>query len=264
MTVTEAGEPKMRMKRIALLFSLATLAFGGQVQAQTVDFTTMTLNGLATVPNSNLLSLNESGGSEASSAFLPTAFDTTAGVAGSFDFILSRNTYSQSGGVALLFQNDPAGAHALGNNGGIIGTTGIQNAVGIGLQSQILNSATIFTSAEGPYGGSITSFNVPADLYESFHLAFSYSGGVLSYTATDSNTGQSIASTRMITLPSNAFIGFTSGTDAGYALQSVTNFTLNTTPVPEPESWTMMIAGMSLLGAVLCRRRGENRFAGFA
>ncbi|HQR04654.1 MAG: PEPxxWA-CTERM sorting domain-containing protein [Proteobacteria bacterium] len=247
------------MNRIALLASLAALAIGGQAQAQMVDFTTMTLNGSGWMPTAtaNDLTLNNGNGGEATSAFLPTAFNTTGGLAGSFDFTLLSNGFNpQADGLALMFQNDPAGANALGGGGGTIGAGGIQNAVGIGFQSWYNEAASIFTTAEGPYGGSRTYFSLGGNAADHVHVTFSYSGGILSYTASNSDTGQNIANSRMITLPSSAFIGFTGGSGLSYAFQDVSNFNLNTAPVPEPESWAMMIAGMSLLGAVLRRRRG--------
>jgi len=53
-----------------------------------------------------------------------------------------------------------------------------------------------------------------------------------------------------------------SATAAGY---SITNFSYSATggavftaaPVPEPSTWAMMFAGITLLGAMAARRRGQ-------
>jgi hypothetical protein len=90
-------------------------------------------------------------------------------------------------------------------------------------------------------------------------VTFSYSGGVLSYSAFNSDTSQSITDSLVFdlaTLGPSVYLGFTGGSGASWALQDVTNYSVSA--VPEPSTWAMLLFGFAGLGFA-GYRRAKNR-----
>jgi hypothetical protein len=243
----------------AALALLATASAASATVASTVDFTTLQLNGVATA-TANDLNLGDGNGGEAASAFLMTPISSSSSFTSSFDFTLVGNGFNpQADGVAFVIQADPAGPAALGFGGGNIGANGISNIVGIGFQSWDNNHATIFTT--DVYGGTqpLGNFNL-GDQDDNVSVSLSYAGHVLSYTATNSSTGATVSDSFNIdltTLGPKVYLGFTGGTGLSYAFQDVHDWNLSVSPVPEPGTWGLMIAGAFGLGLALRARRRQ-------
>jgi hypothetical protein len=224
-----------------------------------VDLTTLTLNGGATA-TANDLNLGNGAGGEAMSAFEPTPINSHDTITGSFDFTLvNAGATPQADGIALVFQNDPNGAHALGSGGGNIGADGIQNGLGIGFQSWTNNHATIFQTSDpcGVYCGTqpLGNFLLGGNARNDVSVTFSYSGGVLSYSAFNSDTSQSITDSlafNLATFGPSVYLGFTGGSGLSYAFQDVSNFSVSA--VPEPSTWAMLLLGFAVLGFTGYRR----------
>lgn len=260
----------------------AALVFGaGAASADVVDFNTMQLNGSPTAASvdGSGLHLGDGVGGEQMSAFLTDSHNVNQTFSGSFDFVLEAAGFDpQADGIAFVMQgNDP---FALGGGGGGIGANGIPNSAGIAFQSWDNNHAGIFTGGDiGGNGaasyhnyslGFYTANSTPPDGFapgdaipvDHVHVTFSYNGHDLSYSAFNSDTGESISGSRHVLGALNGndyYLGFTGGSGLSWANQTITNWDLNfggIGGVPEPATWTMMIAGFGLLGGVIRRRRG--------
>lgn len=266
-----------RMLR-ATAFTLAALVAASQARAAAVDLSAFQLNGGATA-SANDLNLGDGNGGEAMSGFMTSAISAGSNFSGAFDLSMVDSTGStdanglQGDGLTFVIQNDPAGASALGGGGGGIGADGIQNSVGIGFQSWDNDHATIFHSGDPcPDYGAVTycgtqahhgdqqagNFLLGGNLSNHVHVTFSYAGGVLSYTALNSDTSQSISDSYAFNLGSlgpQVYVGFTGGTGLAWSVQDVSNFDLNVSAAPEPTSWALMVLGFGGLGAVLRNRR---------
>ena len=245
-------------KKFTALIAVAAMMAATSSASASVNFTTLQLNGGA-IATTNDLNLGNGNGWEAMSAFFVNPISSTSNFSGSFDFTLNNSGfYPQADGISFLIQNDLAGKAAVGGLGGDIGAAGIQNAVGIGFQSWTNNHATIFTTASGPYGGtqSTGNFNL-GDQNDSVSVSFAYSAakGILSYTATNSSTAQSISDSYAADLAGlgpSVYIGFTGGSGGSYAHQDVTNFNF---AAPELSTWVMMALGFAGLGFAGFRAR---------
>ena len=267
------------MKSIHLAAFGAVFALScAATSAQAVDFSTLQLNGSATATASKLR-LTPAVGGLAGSAFLKTAFDSTSTFTSSFTFTLTGTDFDpQADGITFMIQNNAAGTHALGGGGGGIGAEGLDRNVGVGFQSWDNDHATIFTDGD-VFGGTAVLFPpddgdpMTPDKTPNFFLGMhplnvvdvnvSYDGTTLIYSAFNNSTGQAISDSLVFdltTLGPQVYFGFTGGTGLSYSTQDITNWTLDgATPimagVPEPASWTLMIAGFGGMGAVLRRRR---------
>lgn len=107
-------------------------------------------------------------------------------------------------------------------------------------------------------------------------LEFTTSDGKLSYSFTESSSYLGDATSLLLTYTNggtnfvNQTIALTTGVDAlastklggaGASFKSATlTYTPAVTPVPEPESYAMMLAGLGLMGAI-ARRRNKSKTA---
>ena len=55
------------------------------------------------------------------------------------------------------------------------------------------------------------------------------------------------------TLGSQAYVGFSAGNGGAYGSQDILNWSF-TSPVPEPETYAMLLAGLGLVGGQIRRR----------
>jgi hypothetical protein len=238
-----------------------------------IDLTTLTLNGNASA-TSNDLNLGDNNGGEAASAFLATPYSSNSLISGSFSFTLNDGSISsvgaQADGIAFVIHNDPAGANAIGTGGGDVGAGNIQNGVSIAFQSWYNDHATIFlTNSDSAYGGTgaAGNFSLGQNAANDVTVTFNYFPGLLSFTATNSDTLQTVSESLAVNLGSlgpNVFIGFTGGTGLGFAYQDVSNFNLSVSTVPEPSTWFMMLLGFGGLAFVGHRRNLNRRAASSA
>jgi len=142
-------------------------------------------------------------------------------------------------------------ATALGSGGGALAVNGITPSVGIAFRSFIYNEAAFFQNGNIPIGVNIgpSNFSLASNPINDVHVTVTYVPGELSFTAFNSNTGQSVSGSEAFDLASsvgpNVFIGFTGATGGLNSIEDVTNFNLTLTPVPGP------IAGAGLPGLIL-------------
>jgi hypothetical protein len=193
-------------------------------------------------------------------------------------------------GITFVLAASPTG---LGNAGVGIGYAGVQNSVaiefdtynntGFGLGNNDGNSSNhiaidtngVLTNSAltNVYGVQNCNFSTGlgsgcmsnGDLWT---VKIGYNGSALSVTAQDgTNPVFSAISSYPINVASNlgttsAYVGFTSGTGAGYENHDIINWQFaNTTalaPVPEPETYAMLLAGLGLIGFIAYRRKEDS------
>jgi hypothetical protein len=249
----------------ALLAGLATSA-----QAGAIDLTTLHTNGSAAVAGtslrltdgSNLADPNDpdSNIGEIGSAYIGTAFSSNMKFTSTFSFTMTNTGFSPlADGLTFIVQADPAGVNAAGGGGGGVGASGLQNNIGVGLQSWDNNRASIFTNG-GIDGGPIHNFDL-GDQDDQVDVTVTYDGTNFSFSAHNNSTGDSISDSLAFDLSSlgpQVYLGFTGATGLSYSIQDVTSWNLDVTPgVPEPAAWALMLVGFGGMGAVLRRRRAQ-------
>jgi len=70
--------------------------------AGSIDFTTLQLNGNATAPTANDLSLTNGQNGEASSAFIKTPISSSTDITAAFDFTMNQGTNPQADGLTFF------------------------------------------------------------------------------------------------------------------------------------------------------------------
>jgi hypothetical protein len=247
------------MKR--LLFAAATALLSPlTAHSAAIDLSQMTLNGGATATASKL-TLVDGQNNMATSAFM-AAIPTPSQFSGSFDFTLSKygNYSTLADGLSFMIQDDPKGAHAVGAAGSSIGAAGVKNAIGIGFQSYVWNHATIFTTSSTPQHGtqSLFDFSLGSNLVDDVSVVFHYAKDTFSYSAYNSDTGQSVSSSTIFNLGQlgpEVFIGFTGGSGSLSSVETVSDFQFHAVSgVPEPATWAMTGLGFAGLGFLGYRR----------
>jgi len=217
----------------------------------TIDFTTLQLNGSATA-TTNDLNLVNGGFNTNSSAFIktPTSFATFTST---FDFTM-KGSSPQADGLTFIIQNAVSGATALGMGpgGAALAANGITPSVGIAFRSFGFNEAVIFQNGDVTSGPS-NSFSLGSNPTNDVSVTITYLNHLLSFTATNSTTNQTISNSLAIdltTLGPNVFLGFTGASGNSTSIEDVTNWNLSLDPgpiagVPGP------IAGAGLPGLIL-------------
>ena len=221
-TVVSAGEIELQA---------AVSGFGG-------DGTGWTTNGGASV-SGNVLTLTDGGTQEARSAF----FDAPLPVSGPLQ---ATFTYQASGsnpadGMAIVFQNDPRGPAALGDDGGSLGYGGddaIQNSAAV--EFNVYSGHTVGTGCyvfgqTGGNGGSDYISTAPVNLAagDPVMVDLAYDGSTLTESLTDLTTGATWSTSyadvdlAAIIGGGTGYLGFTGGTGAATSTQTVSNFTLS-------------------------------------
>jgi len=256
------------MKNI-LLAATAALAIGvaGSAQAGTIDFTTLQLNGGATATANDLTLVNNPGVNvgAATSAFIQTPISSSSNFSSTFNFSLVAGTFGLPQADGLTFTVQSVGATALGSGGGCVGACGIVPSVGIAFQSWQNDHATIFTNGN-VYGGTqgLGNFSLGGNPVDLVNVSLQYSGGVLSYTATNISTSQSISDSlafNLSTLGPDVYLGFTGGAGLSDSFEDVHNWNLVVSQTPLPSTWTMLIAGFVGLGFFAYRGSKKNSAA---
>ena len=237
---------------------------GWSAQAAPVDMTTLTTNIAVAIDSNDLRVAFEGLAATPATAFM-APISSTRKFSGSFDFDLQfQGNGLQGEGLSFLIQNDPAGAHVLGNPGDQLGAGLIQNAIGIGFQSGGNNHVTIFTSTDsgGPLGGTAPLQNFPLGISadDRVHVTFDYDGTTLSFTALNQTDNQLISDSRIFDLTPlgpSVYIGFTGGTSELTSTEDISNFDF-AAAAPEQSTWAMMIIGFAGIGATTYRRRRKQ------
>ncbi len=151
--------------------------------------------------------------------------------------------YSGALGGGLTFTIQGNSAAALGTAGAGLGYAGIANSVAIKFDlsddaGEGPNSTGLYTNGAPPTAGnSINLSGTGIDLHSGhlFNVAMSYDGATLVVTITDTVTQAQATQSYTVNIPglvggSQAYVGFTGGTAAQSAIQSITNWTF--TPAP--------------------------------
>jgi hypothetical protein len=256
--------------RAALLSSLLVLSsLRLSAQFTISDFSTaigLTYNGNAAV-NGTTATITPALSSQQGSVYYNTPQSVAGDFTASLTFTLTNTNYGINGadGLALVFQNDPRGATALGGGGGNLGVGGSGNAVtkmvGVGVQTFDANEVRLFVNPANPsYSTSNFSANGSyfGDLTLTSHvLSVNYTAATTSLTVSLDGTQQfsySLGSSLTSLLGgSTAYIGISGATGSVSALQSATNFTFST--VPEPSTVSLIATGAALIAWRALRRR---------
>jgi hypothetical protein len=281
------------MQRLPLL--LASLALAGAMpaaQAQQgtnltagpVDYTTWSLFGSAQANNStpgngftySVLELTQPGsGDQAGAAFAPTALTLDFNLAFRFDFTwyIQSSSPADLRGDGLTFTLSRAAG--LGGGGSDLGYAGLpSSSVAMAIDTFHFDGEPVSPSLQILAGGSNTPLaSTETGLGDSIRNAGYQWFGSLVYTPSglDDNAGMLVATIDHLTLGSFSaqasvdfgalglagepvFYGFTASN--GLATDGHATSWGAAVPVPEPQTWAMLLAGLAALGWLARRRAG--------
>lgn len=247
--------------RGASLAVAAVAVFGARDAA--AQFSGWITNGSAAVVSGGTqLQVTNGGGGQSGSAFYGTALNLNELTSFTAGFRVSlQGQPTQADGIALVLQSDTRGTAALGSGGGFVGYTGITPSVGLTFRTYFNNDLAIgtngsignvATTAMGSLGGRQSNI---------FDILLSYSGGVLSATATNvADLAESYTVSGNVNLAAvlgpQAYIGFTGGTGANVADQRILSYGLTAqSTVPEPATVGLLGLGLAAVGGIAARRR---------
>ena len=158
-----------------------------------------------------------------------------------FSIQMTPGTTPQADGMAFVIQNAPAGLQALGPAGGGLGygpdqptgTGGIPNSMAIKFDTvnnagETPDSTGLYTNGASPTVPfvDLTNSGITFTNTHVFKVHMTYDGTTLTMTITDATTNASFTNSWPINIPSvigspTAYVGFTAGTGAQTAVQSV-------------------------------------------
>lgn len=241
------------------------------------DFTTWTLNGSATAQNttpgngftySDLVLTQPDTGGQAGSGFAPVALTMDFNQAFSFDFHFFVPVSANLRGDGLTFTLSDASF--LGNGGSGLGYEGGSvNSVAFAIDTfhfdgepvspslQILKAGNMTPLAYSETGLGDSIRDPDFQWYASVNYTPSGLGdqiGTLTGNISHANLGSfSVSATvDFTTLAGNpVYYGFT----AGNGLATDGHFVTSAIPVPEPETYAMLLAGLALIGGITRRRK---------
>jgi hypothetical protein len=181
-----------------------------------------TLNGGAAATN-DVITLTDGGYGEARSAF----FDNPQAVTS----FIARFIYQSSGGAdgaAFVLQNAPAGAGALGGDGGCLGYCGIMPSAAVEYDFYGGTAAGLATNGVAIYFTSTLPLNLASD--DPIWAVLYYNGSVLTEHMVNQNTGDTFDAAYPVNLAdavgsNTAWVGFTAGTGSLSSTQTVSGFT---------------------------------------
>jgi Legume lectin domain len=208
------------------------------------------------------LTLTDGGLSEARSAFYNTAQ--------SIGQFTAQFTYqpTQPGGEGLAdgatFTLQTQGLSAMGSQGSALGVGGTVSPItpSAEFEINIFSNHTIGTNFVT--NGATSNYNptgaVNVASEDPIQVLLSYNGSVLSETLTDTNTNATFSASYTIDIASvlgggSALVGFTGGTGAGSSVQVISNFTFQSSLIPEPSSLVLLGVACSAIGAIGFVRR---------
>ncbi|MFM8221130.1 MAG: lectin-like domain-containing protein, partial [Planctomycetaceae bacterium] len=177
-------------------------------------------------------------------------------------------------GIAFVVQNDPQGLAALGSAGTGLGYAGIQNSLALLLDMGAGNGTALATGGEIPLLGSTGAINLQSGHPIAVSLVFDPVRNLLVQTLTDTVTSQTFTQTYSQTNlagllnGTSAWVGFTAGTSANGANQTVSNFSIVTLPAAAPivlSAQGSIVASSSsslIQGNVLSLQAGQQSVTG--
>ncbi len=190
----------------------------------------------------DVLTLTDGNTNQACSAFDSSEVPTTSGFTASFTYTATPGGSPEADGVAFVLQTSPAGASALGEQGGDLGFGGISGP-GLAVGFSVYNVGTVFSSATA--GGTLavgtyqSTRPVNLENADPKQVVLTYNASTQSITEqlTDTVTGD----TKTITIPnvnlaaifagSPAYVGFTGASGGFTATQKISNFSFQTNEV---------------------------------
>ncbi|MCZ4313861.1 FxDxF family PEP-CTERM protein [Comamonadaceae bacterium G21597-S1] len=160
------------------------------------------------------------------------------------------------------------GAHAADYALGVISASGAPtsfNAFHAGAGLTTFDDNFTFTLATaGLTGGSVIDFSIPGITGASFTGATLYAGTPGAATATyavASGTASSMAFSSVLTPAGSYFFNVTGFVTPGVSLGAAYSGALSVAaaPIPEPESYAMLLAGLGVMGAIAVRRNKAKK-----
>lgn len=246
--------------------AVAALAFSASLaQAATFSGRDMQLVGSASVLAGGDLQLTPGATDLAGAAWMTTALSTTEDFSANFSFtIAASQDITIADGIAFVLQG--GGTGALGNGGGGIGFEGLDavgsvihtfgnNHVGLNAFGDPFSAPAApidpATAAPVDLGGAqlITGFqNVGYDAANGLLVMT----GAITVDGVEYEISDSLSVNLATRFGSTMYVGFTGATGSAWSDQRVNSWSI--APVPEPESYALMIAGLGLVGWKLRRR----------
>jgi hypothetical protein len=242
--------------RNALIASLLALGTSGATAA-TFSGIDVSVVGSATTPDANTLQLTSAANYLAGAAWANSAVSTAEAFSSNFDFtITTSDARPMADGLAFVIQ--ATGTNALGDEGGGIGFRGL-DAVGF----------VVHTWANNHLGFSLDGdpSSAPASLIDlgnaslikgSVVVGYNPSSTLLFLTGILTVDGVDHDLSEMETVDlagrfgSTVHLGFTAGTGSSYAVHTIDYWTI--APIPEPDTYALLFAGLGLVGWKLRRR----------
>lgn len=260
--------------RVAALTAIVgAIVFPALAQAENFNGLDVDLAGVATIngPANLLLTPSQEGGVGA--AWLTAPVSTTSAFSTTFSFSLSNvGGFGNADGLALVFHN--SGTSALGSGGGSLGIDLPGGSVAAVLQT-FWGSYGIVLNTDATGGLFSNSTPMPEDIKLSDMSQISGTETVtydpvthkvsqtidLTFLVANEGSGSFNSSTNATFDLQARFgptmtVGLSAATGGGFTDQSITSWTL--APVPEPETFAMLLAGLGLMGAVARRKIGRQ------
>ncbi len=215
----------------------------------------------------NLLTLTDGGGSEASSFFYNYPQYIGAFKASFTYQDVGGTPGNGADGVSFCIQNDPRGTFALGTTGGSLGlgstTTPISPSAALEFNLYTGNTEDVgytfltdgLTGSAGANGNYAKPGSVVIDSGDPINVSLYYDGNILSLTLNDAVASTSFSTNLVVgnlvhTLgAASAYVGFTGGDGGVASTQTITNFSFVSIPLAsiQPSSKTVVISWPSIV-----------------